>query len=96
MLTAPFVLGEEGTLLELLDSAGIRGAVVELRDGAVTFDSVEQFIEFEVKGTPLGELLDEEGYAGVLSEAVERFQGFVVDGEVRIPMDAHVISAVKT
>lgn len=96
VLTAPFVLGEEDTLLELLHSAGIHGAVVDLRDGTVTFDSIEQLIEYEVKGTPLGELLDEEGYAGVLSEAVERLQPFIVDAEVRIPMDAHVISALKT
>ena len=96
VLTAPHVLGDESTLLELLGSAGIQGAVVELREGTVTFDSIEQFIEFEVKGTPLGELLDEEGYAGVLSEALERLQPFIVDAQVRIPMDAYVISAVKT
>ena len=67
-----------------------------MRAGTVTFSTIEQFIDMEVKGTPLGGMIDEAGYQGFLSEAKEKLQDFLVDGnEVVIPMDAYIITAKK-
>lgn len=96
LLTDPFVLGNLEKLRSLLNSAGINGAGIELRAGTVTFSTIEQFIDMEVKGTPLGDLIDEAGYKGLLSEAKEKLQHFLGDsGEVVIPMDAYIVTAKK-
>ena len=51
----------------------------------------------EVKGTPLGDLIDEAGYQGLLSEAEDKLQDFLVDsGEVVIPMDAYIVTVEKS
>lgn len=69
ILTAPFVLGNFHELSGLLSSAGINGVGIDLRVGTVTFSTIEQFIDMEVKGTPLGDLIDDVGYQGLLNEA---------------------------
>ena len=97
ILTAPHVLGDRDVLGALLNSAGINQASIDLRAGTVTFSTIEQFIEMEVKGTPLGDMIDETGYQGLLGEAKEKLQHFLVDsGEVVIPMDAYIITAEKS
>ena len=96
LLTDPFVLGNQDELGNFLNSAGINGAGIDLRAGTVTFSTIEQFIEMEVKGTPLRDLIDETGYEGLLNEAKEKLQNFFVDsGEIVIPMDAYIITAKK-
>ena len=96
ILTAPFILGEKDRLADLLTSAGINGAVIELRAGTVMFPTIEQLIEMEVKGTPLGDLIDENGYRGILNETKEKLRQFRVgNGEVIMPMDAYIVSAEK-
>ena len=78
------------------DAAGINGANIDLRAGTVTFSTIEQFIDMEIKGTPLGDLIDEAGYQGLLSEAEEKLQQFRVDsGKVVIPMDAWIVTTEK-
>ena len=94
VLTAPFVLGNLDELSGLLSSAGINGANIDLRIGTVTFSTIEQFIDMEVRGTPLGDLIDGAGFQGLLHEAQETLQQFIVDsGEVVIPMDAYIVTA---
>jgi ubiquinone/menaquinone biosynthesis C-methylase UbiE len=96
VLTAPFVLGDEDELADLLKSAGIEEAVVELREGTVTYPTIEAFVETEVKGSPLEALLDEESYRGLVREAQQELQRYSADGgEVTMPMDAFVITAEK-
>jgi SAM-dependent methyltransferase len=95
VLTAPFVLGEEDALRALFEEAGVEPNI-ELRDGIITFPSIEAFVETEVKGSPLEALLDEESYRGLMQEAREELLQFCIEGgEVVMPMDAFVITARK-
>jgi SAM-dependent methyltransferase len=96
VLTAPFVLGGKDALRGLLMEAGVDAPSIELRDGIVTFPSIEVFVETEVKGSPLETLLNEESYQGLMQEANEKLRQFCIDGgEVVMPMDAFVITARK-
>ena len=94
VLTAPFVLGEENALRVLFREAGVDEPNIELRDGTITFPSIEVFVETEVDGSPLEDLLDEESYRGLMQEAREALQPFCIEGgEVVMPMDAFVMTS---
>jgi SAM-dependent methyltransferase len=96
VLTAPFALGEEDALRVLLQEAGVDEPSIELREGSITFPSIEAFVETEVKGSPLEPLLDEESYRALMEEAKEMLVQFCVEGgEVVMPMDAFVMASKK-
>jgi ubiquinone/menaquinone biosynthesis C-methylase UbiE len=96
VLTSPFALGSQDELIDLFQAAGIDEFVVELRDGTVTFPTIEAFVETEVKGSPLETLLDDEGYRELMKEARDRLRQFRGNGgEITMPMDAYIISAAK-
>jgi hypothetical protein len=97
VLTAPFVLGHRDKLVDLFKAAGVNEVVVELRDGTIKFPTIEVFVETEVKGSPLENLLDEESYRGLMREAEAKLQQFCAEGgEVVMPMDAFIITATKS
>jgi ubiquinone/menaquinone biosynthesis C-methylase UbiE len=97
VLTAPFALGNQDTLRDLCHAAGLHGAVVALRDGTMTYPTIEVFVETEVKGSPLEDLLDAESYHGLLQDAQEKLQQFCTEGgDVVMPMDAFIITATKS
>jgi SAM-dependent methyltransferase len=96
VLTAPFALGEEDALRVLLQEAGVDEPSIELREGSITFPSIEAFVETEVKGSPLEPLLNEESYRALMEEAKEKLVQFCVEGgEVVMAMDAFVITSKK-
>lgn len=97
VLTAPFALGDKSKLIDLLKAAGINKAVIALREGTMTYPTIEAFVETEVKGSPLEVLLGEESYQGLMREAKEKLQQFHADGsEVIMPLDAFIITAEKS
>jgi SAM-dependent methyltransferase len=57
VLAAPFVLGDEAELAELVVDSAIAGANVTLHEGSIRFPSVQEFIRIEVKGSPLAAML---------------------------------------
>ena len=96
VLTAPFALGDKEMLLTLCKSAGIDDAVVVLREGIITYPTIEVFVETEVKGSPLEALLDAESYQKLMQEAREKLQQFCTDsGTAIMPMDASIVTATK-
>jgi hypothetical protein len=96
VLTAPFVLGDRDALLDLFKAGGVNDVVVELRDGSMTFPTIEVFVETEVKGSPLDPLLDDASYQGLMTEAQDQLQQFRADGGTLImPMDAFVVTGEK-
>ena len=68
--------GDKDMLLDLCNTAGIHDAVVALREGTMTYPTIEVFVETEVKGSPLEALLDAESYQGLMQEAQEKLQQF--------------------
>lgn len=96
ILTAPFALGDKDLLLTLCKSAGIHNAVVALREGTITYPTIEVFVETEVKGSPLESLLDIKSYQKLMQEAQGNLQQFCTkSGTVIMPMDAFIITATK-
>ncbi len=96
ILTAPFALGDKDRLLTLCKSAGIHDAVIVLREGIITYPTIEVFVETEVKGSPLEALLDIESYQELMQQAQKKLQQFCTkEGTVIMPMDAFIITATK-
>jgi SAM-dependent methyltransferase len=96
LLKAPFVLGDNASLLKLFAAAGVSDPSLKTHDGCVIFPSISEFLRIEVKGSPLDALLDEPSYQALLSDAEERLAVFCDDGGlVSFPMDAHIVTARK-
>jgi SAM-dependent methyltransferase len=96
VLTAPFVLGDRDKVVDLFEAAGVDNVAVDLRQGTMTFPTIEAFVETEVKGSPLETLLDEDSYQGLMVEANERLQQFRTrDDTLVMPMDAFIITGEK-
>lgn len=94
ILQAPHVLGDQSKLAALFDEAGFGNPDINLRDGFYTQPSIDDFIEAEVKGSPLRDLFDDESYQAFLEEAREGLRPFLLDsGEVAVPMDAIIVTA---
>jgi SAM-dependent methyltransferase len=96
VLAAPFVLGDQAELAELLADSGISGANVALHEGSIRFPSVKEFVRIEVKGSPLAEMVSDDVMQALAAESEDALAEFVVaSGEVVMPMDAHIVTARK-
>ena len=96
MLGAPFVLGDEAELLSLFEAAGVAGAALTTHEGHGRFASIDEFVRAEVKGTPLDDLLDDDAYAALASEARDGMTRFCDgDGKMAFPIEAHIVTARK-
>lgn len=97
ILSAYFALGDLDALREILQKAGLEVAQVRTETTTMHFASVEEFVDVEVRSTPLGERLSEEAIARIVSES--RAQGlspFVTeDGRLDVPIRGHLIKAHK-
>ena len=95
-LAVAFTLGDEVELLELFRSAGIAKARLESLDGWARFPSIDEFVRVEIKGLVLANSLDDAGYNALLEEAREGLTRFCNgDGEIAMPMNAHIVTARK-
>jgi SAM-dependent methyltransferase len=96
VLAAPFVLGDQVELAELLVDSGITGAKVTLHEGSIRFPSIQEFLRIEVKGSPLAEMLSDDALQALAAESEGALAEFVVpSGEIVMPMDAHIVTASK-
>lgn len=96
LLRSPFVLGDKRELTEIFGAAGIEAIDIESLEGTARFPSIDEFVESEVKGSPLDDILDAQSYQLLLDEA-RRGLKFCVNGcgEVVFPMPAHIVAAGK-
>jgi len=95
-LRAPFVIGEADTLTTIAAEAGITGAAVETRDGAVTFPSLDAWVHTDVKGWTLADMIDDAQFRTLLDAARSELSAFVqADGTVSFAGPAHILTAVK-
>jgi ubiquinone/menaquinone biosynthesis C-methylase UbiE len=96
LLTAPHALGDQDKLTTLFKASGFDNLEISLREGVYAQPSIEHFIEYEVKGTPLDDFFNEESYQDLLKAAHEGLSSFVTDsGKVVVPMDAIIVTAQK-
>lgn len=89
-------MGDKAELDRLLRASGISGADISLHEGAIQFPSVTEFIRIEVKGSPLAEMISDNAMAALAAESERALSEFIVpSGEIVMPMDAHIVTAIK-
>ena len=89
------VLGDEDELVGLFHSAGIADVRVETREGSFFFPSLDEFVRAWVKGWVLADM-DDDTFAALLEEAHKDLNHFCNDdGEIKMPMDALIVTAGK-
>ena len=79
-LSRPFVLGDDGTLCEICDAAGMPGVTITAHDGRARFPSIEEFARTEIKAWLLADSVDEARLSVVIADAQDAFAGYC-DGE---------------
>jgi hypothetical protein len=70
-LRAPFALGNPDLLRGMLADAGARKATIETADITAHFPSLEGWVQTDVKGWTLGDMIDDDQYQTLLKAARE-------------------------
>jgi hypothetical protein len=61
------------------------------------FDSIEAWVDLDLKGWTLGEMIGVQGRQRLLAAAREELQQFVLDdGSVAFASPSHIVTAIKT
>lgn len=97
LISAYFSLGDHDLMADLMRRAGM--AVTEARTevGAVRFNSIEQFVQGEIDGSPLAENLDAGTWARLMRDCREELAEFIApDGTTRLPIEGHIVAARPT
>jgi len=96
-LRTPYMYGDAASLLSLFEQAGVRDPQVETRDGTARFPSLESWIEMDVKGWTLGDMIDEDQYQLLVREARVDMKPFVqADNSVAFSSPSHVVTAARS
>jgi ubiquinone/menaquinone biosynthesis C-methylase UbiE len=96
-LRAPFNLGETSRLQSLFTGAGIPNANISTVEGTARFPSLEAWVTTDIKGWTLADMIDEDQFQHLLTEAETILHPFVTPaGTVRFSSPAHIVTAVKT
>lgn len=95
-LRAPFVLGDVEALRSLFAQAGIMGVDISTHVGAARFSSIESWVQTDVKGWTLADLIDDAQYRLLLRKAETALQPYTLsDGAVAFDAPAHIATARK-
>ena len=90
-LRAPFALGEPGLLRGMLADTGAGRATIETVDITAHFPSLEAWVQTDVKGWTLADMIDDGQYQTLLKAAREELGGFELsDGTVAFNSPAHI------
>ena len=97
-LAWPFLLGEDGRLNQIFDTAGVSDVTINKYDGRAKFDSLESFVTTEIKAWVLADSVDEEGLANVVRDSKTKFADYCDSetGAADIPLNAVIASVNKT
>jgi ubiquinone/menaquinone biosynthesis C-methylase UbiE len=92
---APFALGDAVQLRALVEEAGFRDVDVRTMVETAHFPSPEALVAYQLAATPLSTLgaLTEEAQRGVARDARATLQPYLHDGQLAVPMAAHVALA---
>lgn len=96
-LRAPFWLGDKSNLGNVFGGAGIAGFEIDTHAGIERFGSVDEFVEIEIKGSPLAEAFDDDNYAALLADARVELPSYR-EGEssFEFATSAHIVRAAKS
>jgi ubiquinone/menaquinone biosynthesis C-methylase UbiE len=91
-----FSFGDRDAVEALLARAGLRPSAATTRLGAVRVPSLDDFVSAEIDGTPLAERLDEPTCARIREDTRMALASFArEDGTAAIPIEGHIVAAVK-
>jgi SAM-dependent methyltransferase len=93
---APFVLGTAQVLRSIFMEAELPDAEIMTHPGTAQYPSIHSWIDAEVRGWTLGDVIDEKQVAQLFIPSEEVFRPFVSkDGVVTFDMPAPIVTAVK-
>lgn len=92
-LRAPYALGDEDGLLALFRDAGLAEVSLATVEGEARFPSIASWVETDVKGWTLADMIDDQELEMLQEAARREFQPFVQeDGTVRFAHPAHIVT----
>ncbi|WP_421856877.1 class I SAM-dependent methyltransferase [Oricola sp.] len=93
-LHAPYRLGDIAALEAMFAAAGLDGAEVRLVEGEAEFPSIAEWVHTDIKGWSLADVIDDDQYALLQSEAAGELAGFTdAEGRVRFRHPAIIVRA---
>jgi SAM-dependent methyltransferase len=96
-LLTPYSMGDTELLLELFVQAGITGAQLATHDGMARFASIKAWVDLDVEGWTLGDMIGPQGHERLCKAAEQELQQFVQeDGSVAFSSPSHLVTAVKS
>ncbi|MCC6614975.1 MAG: methyltransferase domain-containing protein [Anaerolineae bacterium] len=95
-IRAPYNLGDVSTLHKLFGAAGAPDVQITTVKGTARFPSIESWVYTDIKGWVLADMLDDDQFALLLTEAQQHLQPYVIDGgSVAFDAPAHIVTTVK-
>ena len=89
-----WTLGDLAATTHLVASAGLAVSATRTRIGSAKFDSIDEFVAIEIKGTPVGAAIGDEVYARILADARAALAPFrTAGGALALPIEGHLITA---
>jgi SAM-dependent methyltransferase len=89
-----WVLGDLAATTRLVGSAGLDVTATRTRVGSAKFDSVDDFVAVEIKGTPVGAAIDDAAYERILADTRVALASFRrASGTLVLPIEGHLITA---
>lgn len=87
-------LGDLGALRATIESVGLDIASSTTLTGTARFDSIDELVAIEVKGTPLVDRVGDDAYLRIVADVGRALGRFVKpDGRLEMPIRGHVVVA---
>jgi hypothetical protein len=97
MVERYFALGDEAKLQRLCAAAGIAGANAQSRKGFARFASIDELTRIEIRGSPLGAVVDDASYERVLETARRELARHCdAQGAIELRLDATIVTASRS
>lgn len=95
-LRAPYSLGDIQELASLFSDADAPGVNIQTVEGMARFPSIRYWMEADIRGWTLADVLDDEQFELLVSEAERELSPFVTaEGRVSFNSPAHIVTMTK-
>lgn len=95
-LRAPYSLGDTQELASLFSDADASGVSIQTVEGKARFPSIRYWMEADIRGWTLADVLDDEQFELLVSEAESELSPFVTaEGRVSFSSPAHIVTTTK-
>ena len=95
-LRSPYSLGDIQELSALFSNAGAHDIKITTIEGKACYPSIRYWMEADIRGWTLADILDDEQFEMLVSEAENELAHLVTsDGSVQFSNPAHIVSATK-